>query len=96
MENNVKTIYDLSVEEREEILVDIAGLLEDNAQEALIEGNKQFATLSSNMAEAIRINADELARDHLENTERVLIEAAAMIEQFNAAHPYKMVSHAIH
>jgi hypothetical protein len=48
------------------------------------------------MAQAIRVNADELAREDVQSAERVLLEATSMISQFNAAHPYVMTSHAIH
>ncbi|MBB4192329.1 Tfp pilus assembly protein PilV [Rhizobium aethiopicum] len=96
MEEKTNIIKDLSIEEREEIFVDIARTLEDTAREALVEGNTQFAVLSNNMAEAIRVNADELARDDPENAERVLLQATAMITQFEAVHPYRMVSMAVH
>ena len=96
MEEKTNLIKDLSIEEREEIFVDIARTLEDTAREALVEGNMRFAVLSNNMAEAIRVNADELARDDPENAERVLLEATAMISQFEAVHPYRMVSMAVH
>ncbi|AHG49519.1 hypothetical protein RLEG12_11260 (plasmid) [Rhizobium leguminosarum bv. trifolii CB782] len=96
MEEMTHMIKDLSIEEREEIFVDIARTLEDTAREALFEGNMQFAEISNNMAEAIRVNADELARDDPENAERVLLQAAAMISQFEAVHPYRMVSMAVH
>ncbi|MBX5166250.1 MULTISPECIES: hypothetical protein [unclassified Rhizobium] len=96
MEEKTNIIKDLSIEEREEIFVDIARTLEDTAREALVEGDAQFAELSINMAEAIRVNADELARDDPENAERVLLQATAMISQFEAVHPYRMVSMAVH
>ncbi|ANM14778.1 hypothetical protein B5K08_28950 [Rhizobium leguminosarum bv. trifolii] len=96
MEEKTNIIKDLSVEEREEIFVDIARTLEDTAREALVEGDAQFAELSINMAEAIRVSADELARDDPENAERVLLRATAMISQFEAVHPYRMVSMAVH
>lgn len=96
MEEKIGIINDLSIEEREEAFVDIARILEDAAREAFVEGNKNFAALSTNMAEAIRVNADELARDHPQNAERVIHQAAAMIAQFKAMHPYRMVSRAIH
>ena len=96
MGGRTKSIEELSVEEREEILIDVAKTLEGNAREALVEGNKQFAILSTNMAEAIRVNADELARDDPENAERLLQQAVAMISQFNATHPYRLVSTAVH
>ncbi|MFF0922926.1 hypothetical protein ACFYE8_24880 [Rhizobium leguminosarum] len=95
MEEKTNIIKDLSIEEREEILVDIARTLEDTAREAFVEGNTQFAALSNNMAEAIRVNADELARDDPENAELVF-QATAMISQFEAVHPYRMVSMAVH
>ncbi|KAA1180233.1 hypothetical protein FP026_15440 [Rhizobium tropici] len=96
MEDKAKTIEDLSIEEREEILIDVARTLEGTALEALVEGNKQFAALSTNMAEAIRVNADELARDDPEQAEELLQQAVAMISQFNATHPYRLISTAVH
>lgn len=96
MEEKTNTIKDLSIEEREEVFVDIARTLEDTAREALVEGNSHFAAVSTNMAEAIRINADELARDDPENAELVLQQATEMILQFEAVHPYRMVSMAVH
>ncbi|WP_027686576.1 hypothetical protein [Rhizobium leguminosarum] len=96
MEEKTNIIKDLSIEEREEILVDIARTLEDTAREAYVEGNTHFAALSNNMAEAIRVNADELARDDPENAELVFQQATAMISQFEAGHPYRMVSMAVH
>ncbi|PDT13933.1 hypothetical protein CO670_25780 [Rhizobium sp. J15] len=96
MEEKTNTIKDLSIEEREEVFVDIARTLEDTAREALVEGNSHFAAVSTNMAEAIRINADELARYDPENAELVLQQATEMILQFEAVHPYRMVSMAVH
>ncbi|ASW09344.1 MULTISPECIES: hypothetical protein [unclassified Rhizobium] len=96
MEDRTRTIEDLSVEEREEILIDAARTLEGNAREALVEGNQQFAALSTNMAQAIRIHADELARDDPEQAEQLLQQAVAMISQFNATHPYRLISTAVH
>lgn len=96
MEEKIELTKALSVEEREEILVDVARILEGTAREALFEGDRQFATLSINMAEAIRLNADELARDDLQNAERILQQATAMISQFKAVHPHRIVSTARH
>lgn len=92
----LKIINDLSIEEREEVFVDIARVLEGAAREAYVEGNRHFALASANMAQAIRVNADELARDDVAHVEGVLLQATAMISQFDAAHPYRMLSHAIH
>ncbi|ENN88771.1 hypothetical protein RHSP_43790 [Rhizobium freirei PRF 81] len=96
MEDRTKVIEELSVEEREEILIDVALTLEGAAREALVEGDKQFAAFSSNMAEAIRINADELARDDPESADEVLKQAAEVISQFKASHPYRLISTAVH
>ncbi|MGY5778441.1 hypothetical protein [Rhizobium sp. LEGMi135b] len=96
MEDKTRTIEDLSVEEREEILIDAARTLEGNAREALVEGNQQFAALSTNIAEVIRVHADELARDDPEQAEELLQQAVAMISQFNATHPYRLISTAVH
>ncbi|TCL65869.1 hypothetical protein EV286_112190 [Rhizobium sp. BK251] len=96
MEEKIKVIEDLSIEEREEVFADIAHVLEAAAREAYVEGNRHFAALSANMAQAIFINADELARDDVRKAERVLQQATAMISQFKAVHPYRMVSHARH
>ncbi len=96
MEEKIKIIKDLSIEEREEVFVDVARKLDGAAHEAYAEGNRCFAALSANMAQAIRVNADELARDDVKNAERVLLQAMAMISQFNAAHPYRLVSHSVH
>lgn len=69
------TIKDLEIEEREEVFIDIARALENAARDAFIEGHRHFAAMSTNMAEAIRINADQLARDDLRHSERVLARA---------------------
>ncbi|MBB4310214.1 MULTISPECIES: hypothetical protein [Rhizobium] len=96
MEEITNLIRNLSVEEREEIFIDIARMLEGTARESLVEGNTHFAAISNDMAEAIRINADELARDDPENAELVLQQATAIISQFEAVHPFRMVSMAVH
>ncbi|MBB6486016.1 hypothetical protein [Rhizobium lusitanum] len=96
MEDRTRVIEELSVEEREEILIDAALTLEDAANEALVEGDKQFAAFSNNMAEAIRIHADELARDDPESADKVLQQATEVISQFKASHPYRMISTAVH
>lgn len=96
MEKNAGNIEELTIEEREEILVDVAEILESKARDALFVGNQNVAQMSTNMAEAIRVHADELARDDIENAERVLKHATAMISQFRAAHPHRVVSHTMH
>jgi hypothetical protein len=96
MEEQIRNIGDLSIEEREEVFVDVATALEGTAREAFVEGNCNFAAISASMAQAIRVNANELARDEFRNAERVLQQAAAMILQFNATHPYRIVRQAVH
>ncbi|MDX0406470.1 hypothetical protein GOC91_18855 [Sinorhizobium medicae] len=96
MEAERKSIRNLSVEEREEIFANVAKVLEGTAREAFAGGDGRYAALSSNMAEAILVHADELARDQLDAAERVLEQAAAMISQFRAVNPYPMVSTAVH
>jgi len=96
MEKPVGSIENLSVEEREEILVDVAKILESTARDAKFVGNQNFGSMSTNMAEAIRVHADELARDDIENAERVLQQATAMISQFRSVHPHRVVSHSMH
>ncbi len=96
MEDKIENIETLTIEEREEILVDVAAILERTAREALFEGQRNFAAVTTNMAEAIRVHADELARDDVAQAARVMRQATAMVSQFKAAHPHRIVSHAVH
>jgi hypothetical protein len=96
MEENIKVIKGASIPEREEIIVDFARWLETASQDALVYGEGRFAVMSANMAQAIRINADELARDNPEATERVLQQACAMISKFKAAYPHRVLSRSVH
>jgi len=96
MEENINIIRSVGIDEREEIIVDFARWLETASQEALVVGEGRFATMSASMAEAMRVNADELARDDPEKTERVLQQASAMMAQFKAAYPHRVVSRSVH
>ncbi|MGO4352784.1 hypothetical protein AB4Z25_12775 [Rhizobium sp. RAF36] len=96
MEENIKVIKGASIPEREKIIVDFARWLETASQDALVYGEGRFAVMSANMAQAIRINADELARDNPEATERVLQQACAMISKFKAAYPHRVLSRSVH
>ena len=96
MEENINIIRNASVSEREEIIIDFARWLETASQEALVYGEGRFAAPSANMAEAIRVNADELAREKPETAERILQQACAMISQFKAAYPHRMLSRSVH
>jgi hypothetical protein len=96
MEENIRIIKSASIPEREEIITDFARWLETTSQDALVYGEGRFAVMSANMAQAIRINADELARDNPETTERVLQQACAMISQFKAAYLHRVLSRSVH
>src|SRR5690349_11401572 len=61
-----KTIDEMTVDEREAILLAVADTLEVSAREAILEGQKVFAENSQNIALAIRGSADELATEDLE------------------------------
>lgn len=96
MEDNINIIKNVGTAEREEIIVDFARWLEVASQEALVFGEGRFAMMSASMAEAMRINADEIARDKPEAAERVLQQACAMMAQFKAAYPHRVVSRSVH
>ncbi|OCJ02314.1 hypothetical protein A6U86_32375 [Rhizobium sp. AC27/96] len=96
MEENIKIIRSVSIPEREEIITDFARWLETASQDALVYGEGPFALMSANMANAMRTNADELARNNPETTERVLQQACAMISQFKAAYPHRVLSRSLH
>jgi hypothetical protein len=70
--------------------------LEDAARQALVAGQPHFALNSGRMAQAIRINADELARDEPSNAKLVLQQATKTLAGFNAAHPHRMLTAPIH
>ncbi|GAA3101302.1 hypothetical protein GCM10010520_53170 [Rhizobium viscosum] len=95
MEESINTIKRANIAEREEIIVDFARW-ETASQEALVYGEGRFAMLSASMAEAMRVNADELAREDPEKAERVLQQASAMMAQFKSAYPYRVVSRSVH
>jgi len=92
----VDDLKNLSVEEREEIFIDVARILDERALQAMIEGNRKFAQFSKNMAEAIFINADELARDEAKTADYVIGQAKELLKQFDAYHPHRMQSYSVH
>ena len=96
MEENINIIKSVGIDEREEIIVDFARWLEKASQEALVHGERRFAMMSASMAEAMRLNADELARDDPQKAERVLQQASAMMAQFKAAYPHRVISRSVH
>lgn len=96
MEENINIIKSAGIDEREEIIVDFARWLGAASQGALVHGEGRFAMMSASMAEAMRVNADELARDNPEKTESVLQQASAMMAQFKAAYPHRVISRSVH
>jgi hypothetical protein len=96
MDGNLKSIRDLSVSEREEVLANIADTLEGSAREASMEGNQSFAMTSRTMAFAIKENADELARDNPDAADRVVQQALNVIAQFRMTRPYRPVNMTLH
>lgn len=89
-------MQNMTVEEREDAFTDIARLLDSTAREAMVEGNRKFAVFSKCMADAIRLNVDELAREDAVRAEKVMQQATRLIRKFGAAHPYRMQSHSLH
>lgn len=96
MEQNIEIMKNASVYEREEIIIDFARWLETTSQDALVYGEGRFALMSANLAQAIRANADNLARDTPETAARLLQRACAMISQFKATYPHRVLSRSIH
>jgi hypothetical protein len=91
-----KTIHEMTVGEREEILIAVADTLEMSAREANLEGQRSFAETSQNMALAIRGSTEELATEELEAASAVLEQAMGMISVFRKDHPYPLQSFSIH
>jgi len=89
-------LSEMSVEEREQLFVSVGRLLNAAARESMVEGNRKFGIFSKNMAEAVLLNADELARDDVRHAENVLDQANELIRQFGANHPYRMQSCSVH
>jgi len=96
MEENISTIKSAGIDERKEIIVDFARWLETASKEALVYGEGKFAMMSASMAEAMRVNADELPRDKPEKAERVLQQAYSMMAQFKAAYHHRVISRCVH
>jgi hypothetical protein len=91
-----KTIHEMTVGEREEILIAVANTLEVSAMEAALEGQSSFAETSKNMAMAIRWSTEELSTEDLEAASAVLEQAMDMISLFRKDHPYPVQSFSIH
>lgn len=91
MSTPTTAIETLSVHEREDLLVGLAIALEGVAKEALVEGNKHFAAVSQGMADAIRVNADDWAREDVENAGFAAQQASEMLSRFRVEHPHRVV-----
>jgi hypothetical protein len=91
-----KTIAQMSVRERQDILTAVAETLELSAREALIEGNRGFARNSQNLALTIRGSTDELSSEDLLAAEILLQQAMTLIEQFRMRHPYRPETLTLH
>ncbi|KQV70232.1 hypothetical protein [Rhizobium sp. Root1220] len=91
-----KTIAQMSVRERRDILDAVAETLEVSAREALVEGNRNFAANSQNLAVIIRGSADELASANLRAAEILLQQAMTLIEQFRLRDPSRPESVTLH
>ncbi|KAA0690937.1 hypothetical protein DTW90_28985 [Neorhizobium sp. P12A] len=92
----VNDISGLSIEEREEVFLDIARNLDRTAMEALFEGNVKFAQFFKNVAEAMFVKADEFAREDVQAAHHVLGQATNLLRQFEDSHPHRWRSIAIH
>ncbi len=95
MSTPITAIETLSVREREDLLVGLAIALEGVAKEALVEGNKHFAAVSQGMADAIRVNADDWAREDVENAGFAAQQASEMLSRFRVEHPHRVVTYTL-
>ncbi|WFS01560.1 hypothetical protein [Rhizobium tumorigenes] len=94
-ETVITAIETLSVHEREDLLVGLAIALEGVAKEALVEGNNHFAAVSQGMADAIRVNADDWAREDVENAGFAAQQASEMLSRFRVEHPHRVLTYAL-
>jgi hypothetical protein len=91
-----KTIVQMSVRERHDILAAVADALETSAKEALIEGNASFAASSGNLALTIRGSVHGLANTDLKAAEFLLQQAMTLIEQFRFRDPHRPETLTLH
>ncbi len=95
LDSEMAEIEILSVEEREDLLIGLAVALEGVAGEASVEGNKHLAAVSQGIADAIRVNADDWARDDLANAGFAVVQASEMLSRFRVDHPHQIVTYAL-
>ncbi len=79
-----KTIGEMSVRERKELLAAVADTLDQSAEEALDRGDELFALNSRNLALAIRGSSAYLSEKKLLAAELLLRQGIMMIEQFRS------------
>jgi hypothetical protein len=91
-----KTITQMSVRERQDILAAVADALETSAKEAMIEGNPSFAANSENLALTIRGSVYGLANNDLKAAEILLQQAMTLIEQFRFRDPHRPETLTLH
>jgi hypothetical protein len=77
-----KTIGEMTVRERKELLAAVADSLDQSAQEARENGDEGFALNSRSLALMIRGSTDDLSRHRLVAAELLLQQGIMMIEQF--------------
>ncbi len=94
--NGSKTITQMSVRERQDLLATVAEALELTAGEALLQGNGGLAVNSRSLALTIRGSADELASADLRAAEILLQQAIILIELFRLRQPSRPETLVLH
>lgn len=77
-----KTIGEMTVAERQDLLAAVADGLDQSAREALEAGDQGFALNSHSLASMIRGSTEDLSRHELQAAELLLQQGIAMIDQF--------------
>ncbi|RWX78967.1 hypothetical protein EPK99_10355 [Neorhizobium lilium] len=77
-----KTIGEMSVRERKELLAAVADTLDQSAREARASGDERFALNSRSLALIIRGSAEDLSHHELHAAELLLEQGISMIEEF--------------
>lgn len=77
--DNAKTLSEMTVLERRELIDFVASALEGTAQEAEEMGDRLSASNSHNLAIAIRGNASELATRDLASAELLLQQGMSLV-----------------
>jgi hypothetical protein len=80
--SDAKTIEEMTVRERRDLLAAVADTLDQSAREASESGDEQFASNSHSLAHLIRASTEDLSRRELIAAELLLQQGMVMIEQF--------------